>query len=76
MNKKPISLKLQDTLLFREELIEQKEFHRKEAAKLSSQLDAVNKLLESFGVLNFTSFDPHKKFNPIVDTSKNGEFFK
>lgn len=69
-----ISLKLKDTLLFREQLIEQKEFHRKEAEKLKGQLDAINKLLESFGILNFIEFDAHKKFNPIIDTSKNDIF--
>ncbi len=71
-----ISLGLKQTLLFREELIEKKQFHLHEHQKLSGQLDAINKLLESFGVLNFISFDPHKKFNPIIDTSKNTDFFK
>lgn len=74
--KNNISLSLKQTLIFREDLIEQKEYHRLEAKKLSDQLDAVNKLLESFGVLNFTSFDRVKKFNPIIDTSKNEDFFK
>ena len=69
-----ISLSLKETLLFREELIDKKEFHRAEAEKLKHQLDAVNNLLESFGVLNFTSFDAHKSFNPIIDPSKNKIF--
>lgn len=69
-----ISLKLKDTLLFREELIEKKEYHRKETEKLRGQLEAINKLLESFGIINFTEFDAHRKFNPIIDTYKNDIF--
>lgn len=71
-----ISLKLKETLLFREELMEEYHEHRVKAKNLYDQLDAVNKLLESFGIMNFTSFDPRKKFNAIIDTSKNTDFFK
>lgn len=78
MNKKQksISLSLNQTLAFREDLIEKKEFHRIEYKKLSEQLSAVNGLLESFGILNFTGFDKNKKFSPIIDNSKNNDFFK
>lgn len=72
---KGISLNLKETLLFRDELLEKLDYHRQQKNIISEQVGAINKLLESSGIINFTSFCPSKKFNPIIDTSKN-IFFK
>lgn len=68
--------KLKEILLLRESLIEEKQMLHERLTIVKNKVQALNSVLDSFGVENYTAFERDRKFCPIINEKMNKGFFK